>query len=367
MINRHNYEEFFLMYADNELTAQQRTAVELFLKQNPDLVAELDMFMQVKLGPEEDIVFNGKEALYKKADADINIHNYEEFFLLYVDSELSQADSEKVEKFVLQHPQLQDEFTLLKQTILQPEAITFGDKSSLYRQEGRRRVVPLFSFMRVAVAAAIIGVAVLGWWLYPQQQGTIPAGPAVAVKTTPAKKQATPGADKTLTPVITPQVQQAAEAQQNTAVVNKTPKRQIKIVTPVVNQQKAIDIPAQVNNSTVNNDLLAENKQDRPKENAVVTNPVSTNPIADNSITQVTAKPDVKPIVIDIDQIRRDELNNKGAVAQADNVYPVAYKVIDTDEDNKSMYVGALELNKDKVKGFLKRVFGGKTKRDIEN
>lgn len=354
------------MYADNELNSQQRTAVELFLKQNPDLVAELDMFMQVKLEPEEDIVFNGKEALYKKADVEINTHNYEEFFLLYVDRELSEADSEKVEKFVLQHPQLQDEFTLLKQTVLQPEAITFGDKSSLYRQEERRRVVPLFSFMRVAVAAAIIGVAVLGWWLYPQQQGTQPAGPDVANNTKTKQQPAIPQVKQNTVPIATPQVQQE-QVKQNTAAVNKTPK-QVNRVVPVVPQQKVNDIQAPTNSTNVSNDLLAENKQDKPKENVVVTTPpTETNALASNN-TQATVKPATKPVVIDVDAIRQDELNNNsGAVAQNDNVYPVAYKVIDTDEDNKSMYVGALELNKDKVKGFLKRVFGGKTKRDIEN
>lgn len=355
------------MYADNELTAQQRTAVELFLKQNPDLVPELDMFMQIKLEPEEEIIFTGKEALYKTSGAEISTHNYEEFFLLYIDRELSQADSDKVEKFVLQHPQLQDEFTLLKQTVLQPEAITFGDKSSLYRQEERRRVVPLFSFMRVAVAAAVIGVAVLGWWLYPQQ-GTAPEGPAVAVKTAPKQQTAIPQVKQDVLPIVTPQAQQEA-LKQNTASVNTTPKQQVKAAVPAVNNQKAVNIPAPANNNAVNNDLLAENKQDKPKDNAVITTaPADPTALASNN-TQGTAKPSTTPVVIDVDAIRNDELKNNAAaaVAQNDNVYPVAYKVIDTDEDNKAMYVGSLELNKDKVKGFLKRVFGNKTKRDTEN
>lgn len=355
------------MYADNELTAQQRTAVELFLKQNPDLVPELDMFMQIKLEPEEEVTFTGKEALYKTSSAEINSTNYEEFFLLYIDRELSQADSDKVEKFVLQHPQLQDEFTLLKQTVLQPEAITFGDKSSLYRQEDRRRVVPLFSFMRVAVAAAVIGVAVLGWWLYPQQ-GPTPDGPAVAAKTAPKQQTAIPQVKQDIAPIVTPQAQQDA-IKQNTASVNPTPKQQVKAAIPAVNNQKAVNIPAPANNNAVNNDLLAENKQDKPKENVVITTaPEETNTTAANN-RQATAKLNTQPNIIDVDVIRQQEMaNNADAVAQNNNnVYPVAYKVIDTDEDNKAMYVGSLELNKDKVKGFLKRVFGNKTKRDTEN
>ena len=39
-INRHNYEEFFLMYVDNELSEAQRAAVEAFAKNNTDLEEE---------------------------------------------------------------------------------------------------------------------------------------------------------------------------------------------------------------------------------------------------------------------------------------------------------------------------------------
>ncbi len=46
IINRHNYEEFFLLYIDNELDGGQQTAVEKFVEQNPDLGKELEMLKQ---------------------------------------------------------------------------------------------------------------------------------------------------------------------------------------------------------------------------------------------------------------------------------------------------------------------------------
>ena len=120
MINRHNYEEFLLMYVDNELTAQQRAAVESFMQQNPDLQSEMDMLQQAKLLPDDDIFFGNKEALLKSPGS-IGAENHEEYFLNYIDEELDATGRQEVEKFVLQHPQFQEAFTLLKQAKLEPE------------------------------------------------------------------------------------------------------------------------------------------------------------------------------------------------------------------------------------------------------
>jgi hypothetical protein len=65
----------------------------------------------------------------------INQHNYEELFLMYVDNELSVQEKEMVEAFVIQHPELAGELELLKQTVLNSEElIGFAGKEKLIRQ-----------------------------------------------------------------------------------------------------------------------------------------------------------------------------------------------------------------------------------------
>ena len=123
IINRHNYEEFFLLYIDDELSLEDRTAVDQFLEQNADLKKELEMLQQTTL-PADEIKFEAKEILYKQAEG-ISLNNYEEYFLLSVDKELGEQQNEEVQKFVLKHPELQNEFMLLAKTQLEPQKILF--------------------------------------------------------------------------------------------------------------------------------------------------------------------------------------------------------------------------------------------------
>ena len=64
-INRHNYEECFILYMDNELSSDERRMVEEFIQHHPDLKEELEILQQFKLTPDTDIIFESKEELLK--------------------------------------------------------------------------------------------------------------------------------------------------------------------------------------------------------------------------------------------------------------------------------------------------------------
>jgi hypothetical protein len=92
----------------------------------------------------------------------INRNNYENFFLLYLDRELNQTDKLAVEKFLSENSDLQKEFTLLQQTILIPEQITFEPKELLFHKEEKRKVFPLYW---VRIAAAVLVLLMSGWFV----------------------------------------------------------------------------------------------------------------------------------------------------------------------------------------------------------
>jgi hypothetical protein len=152
-INRNNYEEFFLLYVDNELSAAERNAVELFVHENLDLKEELNMLLQTVISADA-VSFDNKSNLFKEEFTAL-----QENLLLYIDNELSADEKLDTEKILQADYSALKELGILQQTKLQPETIVFADKQSLYRKE-RARVIDL-PWRRIAAAAVLIG---FGTW-----------------------------------------------------------------------------------------------------------------------------------------------------------------------------------------------------------
>jgi anti-sigma factor RsiW len=93
MLTRDNYEEAFLLYVDNELTPEQRNAVEAFVLLHPDLKEELDLLCGTKLSDRTPF-FENKESLL--ADS-MKVNTVDESLLLYIDNELPAWEKEAVE------------------------------------------------------------------------------------------------------------------------------------------------------------------------------------------------------------------------------------------------------------------------------
>ena len=170
-INRNNYEQFFILYVDNELNAEERQAVEEFVTANPDLQPELDMFMEVVLQPEPEIVFTAKHTLLKNSNP-VNEENFEEYFVLYGDDELGKEDKEFVEQFVYRNPQHQAAFELIQMARVTPDNdIVYANKEELYRYEKKGGAVIRMQWMRAAAAAVILlFMGGMGWMFIDGKQ-----------------------------------------------------------------------------------------------------------------------------------------------------------------------------------------------------
>ena len=85
-----NYEEFFILYMDNELSKEQVKMVDDFLIANPDLRAEFEILVSTKL-PLEEFSFNKRDLFAEN----MNLSAIDEELLLYIDNELP-ADKKKI-------------------------------------------------------------------------------------------------------------------------------------------------------------------------------------------------------------------------------------------------------------------------------
>lgn len=162
-INRDNYEEYFLLYADNELPDNEKIEVLRFIRENPDLEDEFKMLLGTVLKPAEQPKIN-KSFLYKTpADALINDKNYEEYIVAWYDGELNDSEKVALGNFIKLHPHLQQEFEIFEKVKLQPDlSVTFPGKKELYKKEPAK-TIPLVLW-RTLAAAIFIGFGLWFFW-----------------------------------------------------------------------------------------------------------------------------------------------------------------------------------------------------------
>jgi len=357
-INRHNYEEFFLLYTDRELSPAERMAVEQFVAENPDLSDDFFALQQTTL-PVEENVWMDKSILYRNAGEEIGLHNYTEQFLCYVDDELSPAERSVVETFVLQHPALQEEFIQLKQIKLPAEQVIFPDKESLYRTEPQRRPVVYMRWMRMVAAAAIIGFGFFLWTIADDTSSAPAEDNQLAAVTN--KKTIATGNTNAGSAITTPSEITANSASALNAVNN--PVEQSTTVA-ALQESVAVNIPAVNTREELKTlpELIIERQNtitaEEPVKSSMGTKALSgiTAGIAlnENDIIRKAASPDP------------EETPEKEALAQQ-----VVYKELDTESDsnNKSLLIGSVEINKDKLRGLFRKatsIFRSKKSEEAE-
>ena len=351
-INRHNYEEFFLLYIDNELQQQERREVENFAAQNPDLSDELEL-LKMSILPQSGIKFPEKNSLIKKNDG-ISLTNAEEYFLLYVDNELLADQHEKVETFVLQHPELQEHFTMLKQSKLEPAQIIFTAKKSLYRSDKERRIVPLF-WTRISVAAAIIAGVVMAWNL-SQNKHSNNLENQVAQHSKTIKKTV----EKiNVQPVVTNQTFDTLQVKVAKNLLEekkrKLPFSEIKTINPKSLSEHNIAVlqPLPENNITIKdpqNISLEKESVEVQKNNKVL---VQTQVGQKGSDNEISGEHNLNK------QVQNQTIDGGQAL-----VSNAVYREIDTNDDDRNIYIGNTSINKSKLKGLFKkavRLFGKST------
>jgi hypothetical protein len=298
-INRHNYEEYFLLYIDNELSVAERQAVDVFVEQNPDLHPELEALQQSLFLPEEKVFFPGIEGLFKNENTiTINASNCEEYFVLYHDGELTASEERLVEEFVQDHPHHKIDFELVQKARLEADnAIIFENKEILYKHEKSEKVV-YFTWLRWSAAAAVIAIAGLLWFNKNELFTGKPVERATTfadnhAKTTPVDKKLKSGKVET---VVQPENVVTVEQQNDNPDAVKKSSSSIAATTkqeakkePVLDSQNA-GTSSDANRSVVNNNSTDPGipANDDPKLAAAKVDPVKNDVALNNpNVTRI--------------------------------------------------------------------------------
>lgn len=148
-INRHNYEEFFLDYLEDNLNALQLIELEKFLDANPDLKMELEeMKMPVFESDEQRMDTDSLKDIPFKS-------NFDDFCIARLEGDLSEENAFAFDEFVNKNEEYKQDNELYKKSILIPnKEIVFIDKESL--KKDKKKIAFLWYLSRVGVAASII-------------------------------------------------------------------------------------------------------------------------------------------------------------------------------------------------------------------
>lgn len=355
-INRNNYEDFFLLYVDNELSATEKNVVEIFLQNNPDLQEEMTMLQQSIIKPGREI-FENKQSLRRE---EVIITWADEQLLLLLDSEAKDENKIAIEKLITDNASVKAAWDIFQQTKLaSDEVIIFTDKQSLYRKENTRVItMPL---RKMAVAAAFIGFVLLAGITYFKSNSKINSTETAANKS--AKKIMIIKNDN---PTVS--TESISTAVKGPLVANTQIQKKIKQT-----ERSNTTVPgnidaAQTNKNESNTVASVKSQKNKPSNNLPKPYFENLNSPERNTKDLAIVSPEpmyhkTLPAAINFDKIKNEELINKDNAVSS--TVAAAFREERTEEKNQLLFDEAEnKKGRTRMGGFLKkmkRVFERKT------
>ena len=284
----------------------------------------------------------------------INENNYETYFMSYIDNELNAAERAAVEAFVLTEPKYAAALALFEKTKLHASSNEFmemedkiflyrftemdakldGDfKKSLYRKQAPvRKIIFTPNLMRASFAIAAMLILLIGLQLFKTESSISESNIVESyIVETPLKDKTTVSSADILIPTDNKTLANSAIATKAIAK-NKTE-----------NQTK--------NNNQIQNETQAILASTNNTSNAINTNIVSS------SSSQASRENDSQNIVVakfSEGQISSTAMETM-ATEEEKTILPTNYKEIDTEEEDRTINIGILEIDAAAFRGITRK------------
>jgi len=229
-------------------------------------------------------------------------------------------------------------------------------------------------WMRYAVAAVFIGIVATVWMIAPEkminQSLTIPGvQPEVVGNQTEVNEPEINQTEINQTEINQTEINQTeSNTVKSTAVAPSATKGSVNNASKTIaaaNGPKPTDATAQ---SVTTSNAVSSNRNEAGLPTIVITEPVEKNTqviaILENS-TIPTTKIELPSQRDIIGQNTIDQ--EQGAKIEPAEEVKTVYTALEDDDDNKSLYIGALEINKDKLRGIFRKagtIFRSKSKQE---
>lgn len=361
IVNLHNYETYFLLYIDNELSATDKAAVELFIQQNPSYQQELTLLQNAKLvinentceeSVEEKIIFEDKLSLYQISESDTAC-------LLYLEQEMSASEVAEFEENLNRNTALQVSLAQWKKTLISQdnneidknEKLDPTFKYTLYKKEAEVisiKTKSLWGWNNTYRIASVAALLILWWgyqWLNPS---------SIILK-----KEMTPNV------VIAKPVQTKNNAQD----IN-------------IRSQASLNNPFRISKSSSSNSLVKSYNTTLTAKNVLANNAIQVPERMDKN-QSVTFSNGIHELSTDVTNNLTNDLTNANEsinarknqsiskenesvlnenarleTTEALKLIPVSYKEMDlnTEEEERTLYIGNLELDAAKFREISRKL-----------
>jgi hypothetical protein len=318
------------MYIDNELSAEEKAAVNDFIMQHPNYANKLEALQQLKISPDT-LIYENKFSLYKLSEQDQQC-------ITYLENEMTNEEKASFESEISTDIYLQTNVKQWQATFITPPTTIEIDpnfKNSLYKKSAQ--IKPLWAtvtYKRWASVAAIL-LVVIGVRLYNgknKQEASSFSNHNVG-KTELNKSAVT-------------ETNNVADikATENSIAFNKIRKETL---LPIVYKS------AQAQNGYASSNLnsLSNTSFDAPNNDAAIT--LVPNAAINTQTMNETAALPMEMLPTNVSNVNQEAKNNFEAIITPTQVQ---YSNIDTDEEDRIINIANLEIDGAKFRELSRKI-----------
>ncbi|MEY3193692.1 MAG: hypothetical protein RI982_1487 [Bacteroidota bacterium] len=284
----------------------------------------------------------------------INENNYETYFMSYIDNELNAAERAAVEAFVLTEPKYAAALALFEKTKLHASSNEFiemedkiflyrfpemdakldGDfKKSLYRKQAPvRKIIFTPNLVRASFAIAAMLILLIGLQLFKTESSISESNIVESyIVETPLKDKTTVSSADILIPTDNKTLANSAIATK--AITKNRTENQNKHKNKIQNENQAILTSANNTISTINTNIVSSSSSQASREND-----------SQNIVVAKFSEGQISSIAMETMAIEEEK-----------TILPTNYKEIDTEEEDRTINIGILEIDAAAFRGITRK------------